>query len=247
MSKQDWLVAIADNHYQLSYRIFESGGTTKHTATTLREAIRVAGEAVRNVVWTGWSMFHQFNRKEIAPRIVIDSSSGEEIEAIETDLLGETNLEATIPDVWRVTVDGRATLIRPYREDRAVISHLQKKGLVPGTWLSPRTLIRDVYEFVTHAKELAKAFPHAERIEFRCSWFGLRGRKIADFEPGASWHDRSSHTSERTTTLTVSVDQLTADTAAVVAELAAPVLRLFDGLELTRDWIVNEVPKFRSL
>lgn len=247
MNDQSWPVSIPDNHYHFSYRIIEKGGTTEHTTTTLAEAIRIAGESVRNVVWTGWSMFHQFSRTEIAPKIVIDTSTGEEVEALETDLTGETLVDTTVPDFWRITVDGRATIIRPYREDRMVIPHLADRGLMPGMWLSPRTLIRELYELVTHAKELAKAFPNAEFVEFRCSWHGLRDRKIADFEAGTNWRDRKCHVDQRTTTVTASVEQMAADIASVVVKLSAPVLRLFSGLELGQDWIEKLVPKFRML
>jgi hypothetical protein len=242
-----WPVPVAQNFYQFSYRIVEGGDQTRHSIKSLQEAVRVAGEHVKDVVWTGWSMFHQFTRPAIAPRVVIDTATGEEIEAIETNLVGETLLEATVPEIWRITADGRATLVRPYREDRTIVPHLTSRGLTPGKYLSPRTLIRELYELATHAKEFAKAFPHAERIEFRCSWFGLRGRKIADFNPGVDWDDRTCHVNERTVAITASVDELTADTALVVERLAAPILILFDGLELPRKWIVREVPNFRSL
>jgi len=242
-----WPVPAAENFYQFSYRIIESGDRTRLTIRNLKEAVRVAGEQVKNVVWTGWSMFHQFTRPEIAPRVVVDMATGEEIEAIETNLVGETRLEATVPEIWRITADGRATLFRPYREDRMVVPHLAERGLTPGTYLSPRILIRELYELATHAKEFAKAFPNANRIEFRCSWYGLKGRKIADLNPGVDWDDRASHVNERTSAVSCSVDELTADTASVVERLAAPVLMLFDGLELSRKWILREVPTFRSL
>ena len=247
MSRVQWPIPLELNYYQLSYRIIESADKTRHTVASLREAIRSAGVGVKNVVWTGWSMFHQFTRPEIAPRVVIDTATGEEIEALETSLIGETRLEATMPDVWRITADGRATIFRPYREDRELIPHLADQGLTPGKFLSPRTLIRDLYEFVTHAKELAKSFLNAQSIEFRCTWTGLEGRRIADFEPGIDWNDYNSHTKERSSSATVSIDELTADTASVVVNLATPVLNLFDGFELNREWIVRETPKFRTL
>lgn len=75
----------------------------------------------------------------------------------------------------------------------------------------------------------------------------LKGRKIADLNPGVDWDDRTCHVNERTSAVSVSVDELTADTASVVERLAAPVLMLFDGLELSRKWILREVPSFRSL
>ena len=247
MTNDVWPVPIDENHYQLSYRIIETGGRTQHNATTLAEAIRVAGEAVKTVVWTGWSMFYQFSRKEIAPRIVIDRSTGDEVEAIESDLRSETYLETTVPDFWRITVDGRAVIIRPYREDRSADPRLQKRGLEPGAWLSPRVLVREVYEFATHAKELAKAFTYADMVEFRCSWIGLYGRRIGAFTPGTNWHERVCHVNERTTATTVSIERLTADTTSVVDALTAPVLRLFGALELGQKWITKKLPSFKTL
>lgn len=232
--------------YQLSYRIVDAS-KPRLSVKELEEAIRVAGERVREVVWTGWSMFHQFTREEIKPRIVIDTATGDEIEAIETDLREHSRLASTRDEIWRITADGRATLIRPYREDTAEHPSWAQRGLTPGTWLSPRTLIRELYELATHAKELSKSFPNAEAVEFCCTWQGLKGRKIADFTPGAEWRERRCHAEQRTSTLTVSLEELTADTAAVVAKLSARVLNLFDGLDLSRDWILREVPNFRTI
>jgi hypothetical protein len=247
VSRVQWPVPLERNYYQLSYRIIETGDRTRHTIPSLREAIRSAGVGVKNVVWTGWSMFHQFTRPEIAPHVVIDTATGEEVEAIEASLIGETRLEATLPDVWRITTDGRATIFRAYREDRSVVPHLAERGLTPGKFLSPRVLIRDLYELVTHAKELAKSFPNTQGVEFQCTWIGLEGRQIADFEPGIDWNHYTCHTNARSSAAVVSIDELTAEPASVVARLATPVLNLFDGFELNREWIIREAPKFRML
>ena len=114
-------------------------------------------------------------------------------------------------------------------------------------WLSPRTLIREVYELVTHAKELAKAFPNVESVQFKCTWYGLKDRRFADFEPGVSWHDRTCHADGRSTGGQFSVEQLTGDTTSVVVMLAAPVLVLFGGWETTDDWVDGLRPGFRAL
>ena len=246
MLEPKWPVSISKNFYQFSYRIVENPARTRHSLASLAEAIRLAGESVKNVVWTGWSMFHQFTTKEIAPRVVLDEADGEEIEAFETNLLDGARFDTTVPDFWRITIDGRATLLRPYREDRNEPLHLKRRGLQPGMWLSPHTLMREVYEFVSHAKELAKAFPNADRVEFRCSWHGLKGRQIADFRPGVDWDEHTCHTNERTIQFSASTEQLTGDTASIAVELAAPVLRLF-GLELTKEWVLSELPSFRSI
>jgi hypothetical protein len=240
-----WPVPLEANHFQLSYRIVERGGHSGLDSTDLLEAIRLANEQVRNLVWTGWSMFYIFSRPEIAPRRLIDDGSGEETEAIETSLVDETTFETTLPDFWRITGDGRATLVRAYREDRSTRPVLAAEGLYPGSWLAPRELVRDVFEFASHAKELAKAFSRAARVEFRCSWFGLRGRRIGDFNPGVEWNLRTCHAEERTSCTTASIEELAADSESVAMELYGPVLRLFDGLELGRAWLEKEKPRFR--
>jgi hypothetical protein len=242
-----WPVPLQTNHFQLSYRIVERGGPSQLDSTDLLEAIRAANEQVKNVVWTGWSMFYIFSRPEIAPRRVIDSGTGEEVEAIETSLLNETTFEATLPDFWRITADGRASLVRPYREDRSTQEFLAAKGLRPGSWLAPRELVRDVFELTCHAKELTKFFDHAISVEFRCSWFGLRDRRIGDFNPGVDWNLRTCHVEERTTYATPSIEELASDPESVAIELYSPVLRLFDGLELDRAWLTKEKARFRML
>jgi hypothetical protein len=242
-----WPVSLAANHFQLSYRIVERGGQSVLDSTDLLEAIRTANERVRSVVWTGWSMFYIFTRSEIAPQRLIDRGTGEEVEAIETRLINETNLEATLPDFWRITADGRVTLMRAYREDRSTNPPLAARGLKPGNWLAPRELVRDVFELASHAREFSKAFSHAAAVEFRCSWFGLRARRIGDFNPGVDWGPRTCHTEERTTFAIPSIEEFAADPESVAVELYAPVLRLFDGLELDRAWLVKEKARFRSL
>ena len=246
-SDQPWPVSIEGNHYQFSYQIIEGGEKTKHTIATLSEAIRVAGERVKNVVWTGWSMFYQFSRPEIAPHILVDDSMGEDVEVLEANLLSDTFISDTVPDFWRITVDGRTTIIRPYREDRVPVPHLQKSGLEPGMWLSPRTLIREIYELVTHAKELAKEFTYVESVQIQCTWYGLKDRRFADFEPSVSWHDRTCHADGRSTGGRFSVEQLTGNTTSVVVALAAPVLVLFGGWATTDDWVDGLRPGFRAL
>jgi hypothetical protein len=245
--RAEWPVSVRENHYQFSYRIVGEPGVPLLPGGALLEAIRQAGEQVRNVVWTGWSMFHPFTREEIKPRFVTDTSRGEEIEALETILVGETFIAETVPDFWRITADGRATIIRPYREDRVPLPHLQKRGMHPGTWLSPQTLAREVYEVVTHAKELAKCFEAATGVEFRCTWYGLKDRRIADFDPSIDWQERKSRVNERSISACASLAALAGNPQSIVEEMVAPVGRLFDGLEITASAIESWRPGFRKL
>jgi hypothetical protein len=242
----DFPVSVKENHYQLTYRFIRPDGSPILEGNSLLEAIRQAGEHVRNVVWTGWSMFHPFTKEEIKPRFVTDLDNGHEIDALETVLVGQTFIAETLPDYWRITADGRATIIRPYREDRTEVPHLAKQGLNPGMWLSPRILAREVYELVAHAKELAKFFAAVDAVEFRCTWYGLKDRRIADFDPAIDWYDRTCRINERTTASQSSVEALTGDPDAIVLALATPVARLFDGLEITSSELERWRPTFRQ-
>lgn len=246
-SQQQWPVSVRDNHYQLSYRLTGERGVPALTGGALLEAIRQAGERVRNVVWTGWSMFHPFTREEIKPRFVTDASRGEEVEAIETNLLGETFIAETVPDFWRITADGRATIIRPYREDRVAMPHLRGSGIGPGMWLDPQTLAREVYEMATHAKEFAKVFDGTTGVEFRCTWYGLRDRRIASFDRSVDWYERKCVVNERSTGARAALELLAASPQSVVAELIAPVGRLFDGLDISAAEIESWRPGFKTL
>lgn len=246
-TRPQWPVSVKDNHYQLSYRLIGEDAVQALTAGALLEAIRQAGERVRNVVWTGWSMFHPFTREEIKPRFVIDAAGGEEIEAIETILLGETFIAETVPDNWRITGDGRATIIRPYREDRVAMPHLEESGIGPGMWLSPETLVREVYEMAMHAKELAKAFDGATGAEFRCSWYGLKDRRIASFDRSVDWYDRKCTVNERSTSARAPLEVLATNPQSIVEQLIAPVGRLFDGLEISAAQIESWRPDFKKL
>jgi hypothetical protein len=237
-SQYPWPVSIADNHYQLSFRIL---GLEKAylDLNTLQQEMQRAHTATRNIVSTGWSMFYQFTRPEIAPYVIVDDTGGRNVDAFETNLLANSRDGVGLPDFWHVTANGRATLIRCYREDRAVF-----QGRQPGTWLAPRLLIREITELITYAKELSKAFVGANSVEFRCSWWGLKNRHIADFESAVEWDERVSRVSTRTSSGQWAAEEIIADIAPIVTSLANPALRLFNGLELSPDFVRKEMPRF---
>src|SRR4029450_1207093 len=79
-------------------------------------------------------------------------------------------------DFWRVATDGRASLIRPYREHR--LRSMRELGRAAGPWLSPETVIRETAELVTHARCLATRFEAARQVSFGCTWIGLKNREL---------------------------------------------------------------------
>lgn len=234
----DWPQPLADNHYHLSYLISHSDPPLD--IDDLKRALEVINREVRDTVWTGWSMFYPFTREEIAPAVFPENLDGTGDDLLETNLLGERVNSRGVPDFWRVTPDGRASLIRPFRED----GRIQE----PGCWLWPDTVIRETTELVRHARAFAERFPTASTVSFRCTWNGLRGREFANLCPSDDWLPGYKATAnERTVTGEWPVGQLGFRWHHIVAELACPILRLFGFAECTPEFIERMAPRFIKL
>lgn len=240
-----WTVPYRDNHYHLSYRIVRDPGEVLEGQNLLL-ILQQANQEVRELVWTGWSMFYPFTRDEIRPYIIPETLEGTEIEVWEMSLLGQTQDSTTLPDFWRFSTHGYASLIRAYCEDRQVIVQ-NGESLQPGTWFSPFTIIREIAEFVRHARAIGKLFSSAREVEIRGTWVGLANRRIDEFDPGNDWSFRKSRANGRDVRGKWPIGDLTSDWEGIIAQLASPVTRLFDGLDVTRDWVKHATPKFRAL
>ena len=169
-----WLVDIEANHCQLSYMILSDGGISI-PAGNLRQTLEQVNGRVRQTVWTGWSMFYPFARPGIAAALHPEYEDGSGGDVLESNLIGDGDFDISLPDYWRYATDGRATIIRPYREDRQ--HTVEGKRRAAGTWLSPETVIREIAELVTHARIMAERY-EGSRVLFRCSWRGLANREI---------------------------------------------------------------------
>jgi len=237
----EWPVPLAANHYQLSYLISTEGGEAIPEADLVRILDEVNNE-VRDTVWTGWSMFYPFTRPEIAPAFHPEHLDGTGSDVLETDLIGDGTFDISLPDFWRVTPDGRASIVRAYREDRGDASR------PAGSWLSPETVLRETAELVTHARLLARRYATASAISFRCTWIGLRGRRLFDFDPRISWGHRPAASADRRIVDGAwSLAQLAADWPKVVSDLSCPVLRLFSLDQCGPELVRQIAPRFVKL
>lgn len=238
-----WLVDFETNHCQLSYTILSDTGVAI-PSSELQRALEQVNHSVRETVWTGWSMFYPFTRPEIAAALYPEFKDGTGVDVLESNLLVEGSFDTGLPDFWRYAVDGRATIIRPYREDRQ--RTVKGTGRDAGTWLSPETIIRETTELVTHARIMTERYD-GSHVVFRCTWRGLAGREINDFE-GIYWSPgRRSHAEQRTVDGTWSLPALTANWHEVVAELSCPVLSLFGFTECNPNLVARLAPRFVKL
>jgi hypothetical protein len=235
---------LAKNFLQLSYAVERADGQ-KLDPARLIDVLREVNAEVHDLVRTGWSMFYPFSPTEIAPYFTTDANAGVgQDDFVETALLRDKNAGAKrFPDMWRVSTDGMATIIRNYWEDDPPMA--DAAGVNPGAWLSPNMMVRSLAELVRHSRGMAERFNAPTVISFRCEWRGLNGRTLHD--PWSFWafREATSKTDHRITTGSWPISALINNWPEAVAELGKPLLRLFTTqFELTADWVRGQAPKW---
>jgi hypothetical protein len=205
------------------------------------DVLRQTNAELRDLVDTGWSMFFPFNSpSELYSESDAYPGQGA-TDVIEANLLGHERRTSTLPDFWRVSANGKATMVRAYREDRSQYKH-------PGgtTW-SPFMATRDLTEFVRHARSMATHFDRVQSVRFRCEWHGLKDREFRD--QYVEWSvKRVAKTDRVLATVERPVQDLTVSWPAIVSALVSRVARAFDAtLDLSPEYVTREARTFRSL
>lgn len=133
----------------MSYAVERSDGQSLQQQNIV-EILRQVYAEVLTTVRTGWNMIEPQGVLKLAPYFHSDPASG----LGDTDFLEFAALQAKqdlmFADMWRVSADGKVTLIRDYWED--VLA--QTNGTMPGTWISPNWMVRSLAEIVRHARSL---------------------------------------------------------------------------------------------
>lgn len=233
-------IPAIENFVQLSYLIKDKKEAQIPVHEFLK-AVERMNRAVRDTVRYGWSMFYPFTRPEIQPRFMTDTS----VDDGETDFL-QTNLiengESDHLDFWRISPDGRASLIRSYHEDRFTPPEKIAEG---GKWFDPWLQVRDITELVRHARAYAEELPEVEEICFEIEWKGLRSRTTATANSERYVTPHVSQTDQRVVFLPVPYAEAIGDLPGVVSKLYAPVHRLFDPhFNVTAEWVSRSMPDF---
>ena len=231
-----WSTPLVDNYAQYSYALV----LDQHEIIPegeLLDALQRVNARVRDLVWTGWSMFYPFQREGIAPYFIHDAAP-EDVAVVEAQLLGGRRLTASSPDFWRVSNDGKASIIRPYGEDRS------SYPLGPGRTISPEGTTAEIAEIVRHASEMAALFQSVRAVRFRCEWRGLVGRTFR----GEHWNFGGAPRTDRVVSaMEFPLLSLSNEWPMVVSTLIGRLVRAFDPrLELEPLWVERQSSHFRS-
>jgi hypothetical protein len=146
-------------------------------------------------------------------------------------------------DFWRISFDGRASILRNLHEDR-----FSKPDSVPEgqKWFDPWIQARDVTEIIRHARAFAEEFSNVTEICFQLEWKGLKSRVIASLNPERSWSGTyTSHSDWRNVFDCVQQAEVIGDLPSVVARLFAPVHRMFNPRsDISAEWVARAMKGF---
>lgn len=226
-------VPVKTCRVQLSYRII----TEEVEQLQMRgfdHELRIVASEVDRYIHSGWSLFYVFSSEKLAPNWASDPAFGD-AEFLETDLLKpERSLGL---DLWRVTPTGLATVIREYWEDTPDFR------MEPQTAIEPKIFTRMLGELVRHAEAFSAKFSTPLRVEFRCEWRGLRGRKLFSHN-ALPFHTRPATVDTVMTSGTWPVIELGEKLPEIVDALGGKVARALDWTNFDADRIRAEQPNW---
>ena len=211
-------------HYQFSYQLNVANGQTLDMAA-LPEHLRHMARETKDLVDTGWTMFWVFDGQELAPHSVTDPTLGD-AEFLECNLIRMAEAKLGVADFWRIDPAGRATIIRPYREDHQNWG----QGYEAGTWFSPYIMAREIAEVLRHARAFSERFETPESVTFHAKWCGLQDR-VPKNHLGLPfcWMDSRVQSDDRTVTRVIPISHLTSHWMDITADILSTITRMFDA------------------
>lgn len=232
---------LSANNFQLSYSIHTDDGQ-QVPPSKMMEIARELNMEIRDRVNTGWSIFFPFQRDPISPYFTeVQGLPFGPTEVLEANLMLDAGNEYH-SDFWRLSSDGKASIIRPYGVD-----YLNGEGWTHGSYFSLNDCARHLGEVIRHAEAFAERFDRPEAVSFRCEWGGLKNRELKD--ANANWSSgQRAHTQSRITQGTWAVGAVSADWPSVIDSLMAPLTRAFaPTLHLGPSWVRAESHKWRPI
>ena len=230
---------LAENFVQFSYLILHRDGRSIAPQDAFG-LIQKLNTAVRDTVRYGRSMFYPFTRQGISPQFNREA----QIDSGDTDFLEASTFvaDSSRGEFWRMALDGRATILRPFEED---VYEGVPLDMPEGTkWLDPRIHIRDIMEVVRHARAFAEEFEDVSDICFQCEWKGLKGRSTTTHER-YQLQNYTASTDCRRHYECVPFALVVGDASDVVARLFAPVYRMFNPRgQISADYVRRYMDSF---
>jgi hypothetical protein len=235
-----WLSDPKTNAAAYSFRLHKDTDQAVDSLSlqALQRAIAGASDTAYTQVHTGWAFFLSSGGKD-RPHVFLH----ENVEGYEAAMVTDGQRYQSVPTMWRATGDGIGIEIRLYREDSANLtanSKLLGNPWTAGTAISPGMQGLQILQFVAFVCALCSYYPDAKEAELCVEYRGLNKRIVADPIYGLFNYGREyrSNTDSRKIRIRVAAEGLAGDGLFKVArELIAPIFRLFDGWDVSDDYL----------
>jgi hypothetical protein len=246
-----WGVDPKLNRTAFAFRFigFKASAPSPLNLTLLRDAISSSTLDEQGSIDWGWVYFAQAGEAPYRPTVALFGEV-EGYEAVMVQVNGEYD---TSPSLWRCSVDGRGAEVRTFHEDSEWVASIVAKrsggtrAWAKGKFLCPRFQAARAYQFVSFVRAIGRYFEGVERIELVADYNGLSGRSLDDPEPLIYYgSQRSAMIGARRVHVTVSPEALVGEGGTRAAsEMIAPLFRLFDGWEVTPDFVSSVVRQYK--
>ncbi|WP_041358003.1 AlbA family DNA-binding domain-containing protein [Methylorubrum extorquens] len=228
------------NRVAYAFRLLKEDGTPTSLIPLkdLKQALREASYAADAWIRLGWSFFLEAGSRGEAPFVdVVDG-----VECLQADMVAPDGKFTSVPTLWRASVDGSGFEVRTLHEDGDWFIQAMKQRTSArwekGENIVPIFQMRVAWQFIVFVREFAARFPDAAKADLGIEYLGLKGRNVNDPDPRVSFLQGRATRDTRRTVVRTSVASLAGDGALeATSALVNPMLRLFDGYEMTVDHI----------
>lgn len=221
--------------YEVDYDIGE-GKTTLNTQGLLRVLGSLARiDGIRHRPQLKWRPFLVLPREDLQPYITGDGII--EYWLGRPDILDQTSGPADT-DFWRLSTAGKAYLRRGFEEDGPSVRK-------PGAFFDMTSPIQSAILVMLHAANFARLLTVDNApITIQARYRGLAHRELASFsDPSLRDLIGSPRSLSDTATLSIqtNAEQISSDLSALVHRFLSPLYTLFDGFQLERSFVQQEV------
>jgi hypothetical protein len=216
--------------YEIAFEFIgvRNAGSVTETLQRMTEASRVKH--------TGWGPFVLLTREPFEPRPIAGN-----IEAwIGAAVKNRRSRDPAHCDFWSVNPSGLLFLLRGYDEDSS-------DRVDPGVILDITMPIWRIGEAMLYASRLARLFDNGDPdILVRCSYYGLRGRRLDCLTPGRHFSfDRICRDDNAVLQAQSTASQMDYNLVEVLHSLLTPFYERFAFFELPREIVRTEIEQMR--
>lgn len=242
-----WGLAARSNRTAFAYRFLTEGGGVPLSLSL--DALKTALREASNASFAAMNYNLPFGLQSGVPGEEARVGVFDEAEGFQASMISSGGSLARTPILWRSMEDGSGFEVRLQTEDAPWFAEAMRERRSSGWEIGKRFVpifhMRRAWQFAFFARELANRFKNVATVELAVDYAGLRGRKLDDPDPHATFFHQIAAVDSRRVKVSTTPGAMSGEgvTDAAIA-LIAPILRLFDGYAMTPDHVRRRLHAF---